>query len=177
MHTPHPAAGYAQLGVTREVGQRRKRFLFYFFQEKVSVLLFQNNFRLLQTLPKQYKESPNTLHLVSTHVNTIQINGTVIQTRKLALATNLIQISSSSPSGPEPIQDHHSTCFLSLSSWDSTFTYSAMAFVLLSASQRFCRVCLHGSWSAVSSGCAFFSKFIYFLFLVALDLFAARAFL
>ena len=116
-------------------------------------------------MPKQYKESPNTLHLVSTHVNTIQINGTVIQTRKLALATNLIQISSSSPSGPEPIQDHRSTCFLSLSSWDSTFTYSAMAFVLLSASQQFCRVCLHGSWSAVSSGCAFFFQiYLFFIF-------------
>ena len=48
-------------------------------------------------LQKQYKEFPNTLHLVSPNVNILQIYSTVIKTRKLALATNLIQISSSSP--------------------------------------------------------------------------------
>ena len=41
MHTPHPAAGYAQLGVTREVGQRRKRFLFYFFRKKFLFYFFR----------------------------------------------------------------------------------------------------------------------------------------
>lgn len=48
-------------------------------------------------LQKQYKEFPNTLHLVSPNVNILQIYSTVIKTRKSALATDPIHISSSSP--------------------------------------------------------------------------------
>lgn len=116
-------------------------------------------------LQKQYKEFPNTLHLVSPNVNILQIYSTVIKTRKLALATDPIPISSSSPfmffilSRPgSPIALSYRVSVVSLA-WDSTFIYPFMAFTLLkSTSQSLCRMCLNLGLSGVSSGCAFWQE-------------------
>ena len=120
-------------------------------------------------MPKQYKEFPNTLHLVSTHVNTVQIYSSVIQTRKLALATNLIQISSSSPSGPgaNPGLPAAPSCHVSFVSPAGTApsSCSVMAFMLLkNASQLFSRMCLHGTLLCPQV-VHFFFKFIFYFWL------------